>query len=547
MNEVKVTFSDGTEKTYSKGTTFEEIAKDYPGKYPYVGVKINNVIFSLADKVEQDCEVYFIDFLDPTGYKIYKSGLMFIFEVALKELFPEMEVHFMHSHPKGVYAEVHGEHILTNDDFRNIKSRMATIVSNNQRIKKYSLAKKDAIKYCKQYGYDEKAKNIQDFANKAVTYYVLNKWGNYYYSNMPSRTSAINLYDIKNLGNNKLVLILPDKYTEGRVPEFVNYQGIIESFRLTQEWLEKLNKKYISDINEDVANSVIKDFINVDEIKFNDEIRNIVTNVVKKPNIKFIMIAGPSSSGKTTTTRRLKTYLDCAGYHTIIISTDDYFVDRDKNPKDENGKPDFECLHAVDVNKLNKDVQNLLDGKEITLPVYDFVTGKGSESSYKVKLTDKTIILIEGLHSLNDDLIPVVDDKNKYKVYISPFIGVNIDRHNYISTTDLRLLRRIVRDNRTRGRKVEETMDYWQTVRKGEIENIFPYIHQADIVLNTALNYEIGVLEVYAAPLLLSVGIDSPYYEEARRLLGFIRQFSPIPSEYVSKDSILREFIGGGE
>lgn len=547
MNEVKVTFSDGTEKLYSKGTTFEEIAKDYPGKYPYVGVKINNVIFSLADKLEQDCEVHFIDFLDPTGYKIYKSGLMFIFEVSLKELFPELEVHFMHSHPKGVYAEVHGEHILTNEDFRNIKSRMATIVSNNQRIKKYSLAKKDAIKYCKQYGYDEKAKNIQDFANKAVTYYVLDKWGNYYYSNMPSRTSAINLYDIKNLGNNKLVLILPDKYTEGRVPEFVNYQGIIESFRLTQEWLEKLNKKYICDINEDVANSVIRDFINVDEIKFNDEIRNIVTNVVKKPNIKFVMIAGPSSSGKTTTTRRLKTYLDCAGYHTIIISTDDYFVDRDKNPKDENGKPDFECLHAVDVNKLNKDIQNLLDGKEITLPVYDFVTGKGSESSYKVKLTDKSIVLIEGLHSLNDDLIPIVDDKNKYKIYISPFIGVNIDRHNYISTTDLRLLRRIVRDNRTRGRKVEETMDYWQTVRKGEIENIFPYIHQADIVLNTALNYEIGVLEVYAVPLLLSVGIDSPYYEEARRLLGFIRQFCPIPSEYVSKDSILREFIGGGE
>ena len=196
---------------------------------------------------------------------------------------------------------------------------------------------------------------------------------------------------------------------------------------------------------------------------------------------------------------------------------------------------------------MNKDVQNLLDGKEITLPVYDFVTGKGSESSYKVKLTDKSIILIEGLHSLNDDLIPVVEDKNKYKIYISPFIGVNIDRHNYISTTDLRLLRRIVRDNRTRGRKVEETMDYWQTVRKGEIENIFPYIHQADVVLNTALNYEIGVLEVYAVPLLLSVGIDSPYYEEARRLLGFIRQFCPIPSEYVSKDSILREFIGGGE
>ena len=190
---------------------------------------------------------------------------------------------------------------------------------------------------------------------------------------------------------------------------------------------------------------------------------------------------------------------------------------------------------------------DLLSGKEVILPIYDFVTGKQKEGSQSVKMLDKSIILIEGLHSLNDDLLPSIDSKEKYKVYISPFIGINIDRHNYISTTDLRLIRRMVRDNRTRGRKVEDTMAYWQTVRKGEIENIFPYIHQADIVLNTALNYEIGVLEVYAAPLLLSVGIDSPYYEEARRLLGFLRQFCPIPSEYVSKDSILREFIGGGE
>ena len=547
MNEVKVRFSDGTEKLYNKGTTFEDIAKDYPGKYPYVGVKINNVIFSLADQVESDCEVNFIDFTDPTGYKIYKSGLMFIFEVALKELYPNLEVHYLHRHPKGVYGEIKGDYILTNEDFGKIKNRMSTIVSNNQRIRKYTLAKKDAIKYTSQFGYIEKAKNIQNFANKVITYYVLNKWANYYYSDMPSRTSAINIYGIKNLGNNKVVLMLPDVHSGGRVPEFVNYEGIIESFRGTQEWPDKLGKKYLCDVNDDISNSVIKDFINVNEIKFNDEIRNIVTNIVKKPSIKFVMIAGPSSSGKTTTTKRLKTYLDCAGYQTIVMSTDDYFVDRDKNPKDENGKPDFECLHAVDVNKLNKDVKDLLDGRDVTLPVYDFVTGKGSESSKTVKMAEKSIVLIEGLHSLNDDLIPVVESKNKYKIYISPFIGINIDRHNYISTTDLRLIRRIVRDNRTRGKKVEDTIDYWQTVRKGEVKNIFPYIHQADIVLNTALNYEIGVLEVYAAPLLLSVGIDSPYYEEARRLLGFLRQFSPIPSEYVSKDSILREFIGGGE
>ena len=547
MNEVNVRFSNGTVKTYKKGTSYEEISKDYPGKYPYVGVKVDNVIFSLGDKVEENVNVDFIDFTDPSGYKMYKCGLMFILEVSLKELYPNYEIYFLHSHPKGVYAEIKGERELTEEDIRKIKSKISTIIGNNQKIKKYNISKKDAIKYYLDHGYTEKAKNIQNFANKVVTFYVLNNYVNYFYSDMPFRTSSIELYDIKYLGNNKLVLLLPNKHTQGRVPEYVNYDGIINSFKFTQEWLDRIEKRYLCDVNEDISNSVIKDFINVNEIKFNDEIRNIVTQIVKKPNIKFIMIAGPSSSGKTTTTRRLKTYLDCAGYNTIVMSTDDYFVDRDKNPKDETGKPDFECLHAVDVNKLNNDIEKLLDGEEVTLPVYDFVTGKGSESSHKVKLKNKSIVLIEGLHSLNDDLVPTIDNKNKYKIYISPFIGINIDRHNYISTTDLRLLRRIVRDNRTRGRTVEDTMSYWDIVRQGEVKNIFPYIHQADIVLNTSLNYEIGVLEVYAAPLLLSVGIESPYYEEARRLLGFLKQFSPIPSEYVNKDSILREFIGGGE
>ena len=547
MSEVKVKFSDGTIKTYEKGTTYGQIAKDFPGKYPYVGVKVDNVIFSLEDKLEKDVSVEFIDFMDPTGYKMYKCGLMFILEVALKETIPNTEIHFLHSHPRGVYAEIVSDEELKEDDFRKIKNKMASIISGDEPIKKYNIEKKEAIKYYRDHNQEEKAENIENFANKVVTFYVLKGYVNYFYSDMPSKTSPIKLYDIKYLGNNKIVLLLPNKHTSGRVPEYVNYDGIISSFKLTQDWLDKLDKRYLCDVNNDISKSLIRDFINVNEIKFNDEIRNIVTQIVKKPNIKFIMIAGPSSSGKTTTTKRLKTYLDCAGYHTIVMSTDDYFVDRDKNPKDENGKPDFECLHAVDVEKLGNDVEDLLNGKEVTLPVYDFVTGKGSESSQKVKMDDKSIVLIEGLHSLNDDLVPMVDTKSKYKIYISPFIGINIDRHNYISTTDLRLLRRIVRDNRTRGRSVEETMSYWDVVRKGEVKNIFPYIHQADIVLNTSLNYEIGVLEVYAAPLLLSVGIDSPYYEEARRLLGFLKQFCPIPSEYVSKDSILREFIGGGE
>lgn len=545
MNEVKVRFNDGTVRTYTKGTTFEEISKEFPGKYPYVGVKVDNVIFSLDDQVEENVKVEFIDFLDPVGNKMYKSGLEFILEVALKELYKDFEIYYLHSHPKGVYAEIKGDRILTDDEVTNIKSKMSSIISNNERIKKYNVSKKDAIKYYKDHHYDEKSRNIQNFAENIVTFYVLDNYVNYFYNEMPNKTGVINLYDIKYLGNNKLVILLPTRLTDGRVPEYISYDGIIDSFNKSQTWLDLVNKRYLSDINDDISRSVIRDFMDVSEIKFNDDIREVVKKIKDKKGIKFVMIAGPSSSGKTTTTKRLKTYLDCQGYDAIAISTDDYFVDRDKTPKDENGKFDFECLHAVDVNKLNNDIKDLLDGEEISLPVYNFVTGLGSVSDKKVKLKKNSIILIEGLHSLNDDLLPIVDNKLKYKIYISPFIGVNIDRHNYISTTDLRLIRRIVRDNRTRGRTVDGIFESWKSVRQGEVKYIFPYIHQADIVLNTALNFEIGVLEVYAVPLLLSVKIDSPNYDEARRLMNFLKEFCPIPSEYVSKDSILREFIGG--
>ena len=545
MSDIIVTFKDGTQKTYHKGVTFDEVSKDYSGKYEYVGVKVNNVIFSLDDKIDDNVTVDFIDFMDPSGSKMYKCGVEFLLEVALKKTHPETDITFLHSHPKGVYAEIISDKILTDEEVSKVRRKMSEMVSSDLKIKRYNVTKKDAIKYYKDKGYYEKADNIQNFAENIVTFYILDNYVNYFYTEMPNKTSIMSSFGIKYLGNNKLVILLPNSMTYGRVPEYVKYDGIIKSFESTQNWLKALDKRYLNSINHDISLGTIKDFIDVSEIKFNDDIRQVVKNVLSDGRKKFVMIAGPSSSGKTTTTKRLKTYFDCCGYDTIIISTDDYFVDRSANPKDENGNYDFECLHAVNIERLNKDIKDLLDGKTVKLPEYDFVSGTSKTSQKEVKLTEKSIVLIEGLHSLNDDLVPVIESEQKYKVYISPFIGVNIDRHNYISTTDLRLIRRLVRDYKTRGKKVEDTIKYWQNVRGGEIKNIFPFVHQADIVLNTALNFEIGVLKVYAVPLLLSVGIDSEYYEEARRLINFLKEFCPIPSEYVSKDSILREFIGG--
>ena len=305
-----------------------------------------------------------------------------------------------------------------------------------------------------------------------------------------------------------------------------------------------MNTSYLSDMNDLVSLGKVKEFMDANELVFNESILNVANEIVSKREIKVVLIAGPSSSGKTTTTKRLSTLLKAKGFEPVSISTDDFFVDREETPKNGNGEFDFECLQAIDLELFNKTLISLLKGEEMDMPEYNFVAGKKEYNNHKVRLNKNSILLIEGLHCLNDDLVPYIKEENKFKIYLSPFIPLNIDRHNYISTLDMRLIRRIVRDNRTRGKKVDQTIQEWQVVRAGEEKYIFPYVHQADVIINTALSYEIGVLKIYAEPLLYSVNMDSPYYEEARRLLNSLKGFYPISSEYVKDDSILREFIG---
>ena len=362
---------------------------------------------------------------------------------------------------------------------------------------------------------------------------------------MPYSTSSINNYDIIYLGRNRLIFVIPTKNSNGILPEYVHYDNIINSFLTGKTWLDIQNMKYAESINNTIGSGKIKDFIKSCELVFNMNISKIANNIISNRNIKFVLIAGPSSSGKTTTTKRLASYFRAQGFDPVCISIDDFFLEREDSPKDENGNYDFECLTAIDLNLFNNTLKKLLDGEEVSLPTFNFVSGKKEYNENYAKLSDNSIVLIEGLHALNDELLPLIDNNLKYKIYLSPFIPLNIDRHNYISTVDLRLIRRIIRDNRTRNYKVNHTIKSWQSVRNGEEKYIFPFIHQANVIINTALAYELGVLKVYAEPLLRSVGVDSIYYEESRRLLNFLKMFYSIPGEYVDKDSILREFIGG--
>lgn len=543
MNEITITFPDGSKKKYPKGITYFEISKDKKRKKSILGVKVDNEINALDNKAMHDASIEFFDVKDLAGYKMYQSALKFIFEVSVKELFPESEIHFLHSVPKGILSEVLIPENFTNEEVKKIKGKMAEIISSKEIFQKYNLFKKDAYNYFMSIKEEEKAKNIQNISNEIVTLYKLKNCINYYYNFMPHDTGCITKYDLVYIGKNRIILVCPNIRT-GEVPDYVHYDNIIENFFEGKKWLRLMNTSFLSDMNDLVSHNKIKDFMDANELVFNESILKVANEIVSKREVKMILVAGPSSSGKTTTTKRLSTYLKAKGFDPLALSTDDFFVDRDETPKDEKGEFDFECLQAIDLELFNRTLVGLLKGEEQEIPEYNFVAGKKEFNHKMVKLNKNSIILIEGLHCLNDDLVPYIKDENKYKIYLSPFIPLNIDRHNYISTLDMRLIRRIVRDNKTRGRSVDQTIQEWQVVRAGEEKYIFPYIHQADVIINTALSYELGVLKIYAEPLLYSVNIHSPYYEEARRLLNSLKGFYPISSEYVKDDSILREFIG---
>ena len=543
MKNINVTVNKIT-KSYPHGTTYYEISRDFDNNdNKILAAKINNELVSLDLKCTHDCEVEFIDVNDQNGYKIYQAALKFIFSVAVKEVFPSAKIIFEHSVPKGILAKV-DKVLIEKIDVSKIKGKMASLVAEDLRIEKLNIYKKEAIKYYETHNEVEKAKNIYNKSFDIVNIYRLKNELNYFYSEMPYSTAAIDKFEIKYIGDNYFVLISPSVRTGGKIPEYVHYQNIIDSFFEGKEWLEKLHVPYLSDLNSLVTSGQIKDFIDACELTFNEKIHECAKTIMQNDEIKVVLIAGPSSSGKTTTTKRLSSYLKAQGFDPIQISTDDYFVDKLKTPKNEKGEFDFECLRAIKLEEFNSDLNDLINGKEICLPIYNFAEGKGIRSNKKIKLKDNSIILIEGLHCLNDDLTPHIDNRYKYKIYLSPFIPLNIDPHNYISTLDLRLIRRIIRDFRTRAMSVSATIESWQLVRDGEEKYIFPYIHQADVIINTALPYEINVLKVFAEPLLYSVTYESKYYEEARRIIEFLKRFYPITSEYVSSSSILREFIG---
>ncbi len=544
-NKINVNINNLFSLSEEPGIALGELAHDYKkvtGNV-VVGAKIDNVIVDFDTRLDSDTHIEFFDYTDQAGSKMYQAGLKFIMIIAVRELW-DKKVYFKYSIDKGIYAEFDKK--LSDRDIEELRIKMDEIISYDYPIKKCVTRRSDAIKYFVSTGEIEKAKNIASIPNSFVELYEINHSYNYFYTDMPISTGELGLFKLERIDKNAIALLYPRIDTHHKIPKFNYNEKIYNILGKFNKWAVEQNVTYAAGLNELVSSSKIQMFIKMNNIFINDALCMIAKDIAKKSKtVKLILIGGPSSSGKTTSAHRMRTYLKTYGVKPIVISADDYFKDRKDSPKDKNGNYDFECLEALDLELFNSQMNDLLAGKEVVLPTYNFLTGEKEYKRPPMKLESDNVLLIEGLHCLNEEMTKELPRDVKYKVFVCPFTPLGIDRHNHLSTTDMRLIRRIVRDNRVRGNTVEDTMKSWPKVKEGEEKYIFPYTDDVDAVLNTAYAYEVGVLRVFAEPLLYSVKMNSPYYEEARRLIGLLRNFFPISSEYVEDDNTLREFIGG--
>ena len=544
MEKVKVTYL-GKSYLYPRDITLEDISKDFQKNYSetIIMAEVNGRPCELNYKVTDDVTVDFFDLTSPTGNRVYESGLIFVLEKAcLNMLNSEIEVKY--SIDKGIYIKTYKK--ITKEDLDKVSREMKEIVKRDLPIQKNLVNRLEAIDYYKSTKNYDKVNVLKYSVNTNVNLYRLMDIYNYFFSYLPVSTGALKEFKLTYIDQNSFVLRYPNIYYLNKIPVYKHHDKLFNEFKKYDEWSEKLGIENVSSLNNKVTKGNVDDIVLLSENIQNNSLFKISETIYNNKKLKLILLAGPSSSGKTTTSKKLELFLKGFGLNPIAISIDNYFLDRDKTPILPDGSYDFESLNSINVELFNRNLKDLLDGKEVTLPVYNFITGKSELSDESIKLGEKEILIVEGLHALNEELTYSIDKKNKYKIYLCPLTVLSLDNHNRIRTTDNRLLRRIVRDNRTRGYSASDTLSSWGKVREGEEKYVFPFQDEADVIFNTSLIYELGVLKTYAEPLLYSVEESDPMYKEAVRLLNLLKNILPISNDYIPVDSIVREFIGGG-
>ncbi|MEI6285143.1 MAG: nucleoside kinase [Bacillota bacterium] len=547
MEKVRLTFPDGTVREYPKGISAQIVAEDYKWHfhYPIVAASINKRISSLNTVINEDVEFDLFDTGSDIGNTVYLRSVFFLLVMAVKQLYENSDVSIRNSIGKGYYCELSMGRRLTTGDFRNIEQKMRDLVALKLPIFSKAIDKKIAIEMFQVTRQYSKIKLLTQIELEEVRLYFCDDNYDYFYGSLVPNTEYLRLFSLEYYPPSGIVLLVPDKLQPDRLPEFVDQPNLAKVFHEAEQWGKILNCSYLSDLNEHIAKGQANEIIRVAEALHEKKLAQIADAILAKPEARVVLIAGPSSSGKTTFANRLKIQLQVNGLRPVPISLDDYFVDRECTPKDDKGEFDFEALEAIDLKLFNIHLTQLLSGEEVELPTFDFKLGRRVQSTRRIRLNEDQMLLIEGIHGLNDKLSVSVARKNKFKIYISALTQLSIDNHNRIPTTEARLIRRIVRDNKYRGNSALNTLKMWKSVRRGEERNIFPYQEDADVMFNSALIYELAVLRRYAIPLLGEIDKDEKQYYEAQRLLKFLSYFMPIIDESnIPPTSILREFIG---
>ncbi len=545
-NNINITINEN-EITLSEAKTLLEISKmvDTGAKAAIVAARVNNTIKELNYEINAPANINFIDLTDEDGMRIYRRSLYFIFIKAVNDLFPDRKAIVSHPMYNGVFCEINGETELTAEEVFLVEKKMQQIVAQALPFEKTVVPTKDAQQLYLQQGRTDKFEAIKHRQKKYVTFYKCGGYEDYYYGYMVPDTSYIKCFALKYYEGG-IVIQFPSKSNPEVLPPFKEQKKLFNIFIEHKKWARILGVGNVGMLNHIINEGGISELIRVNEALHEKKIAQIADNITNHEERKrIVLISGPSSSGKTTFANRLGVQLRVNGYTPRTISLDDYFVDRDRTPRDADGEFDFEALEAIDVEYFNIQLSQLLEGKEVEIPTFNFTTGSREKVGKKLRMHEEDILVIEGIHGLNDKLTESIAPKDKYKIYVSALTAMNIDEHNRIPSTDTRVIRRIVRDNQFRGCSALNTIKRWPSVRRGEEKNIFPYQENADIMFNSSLVYELCLLKSYAEPLLMQIGEDCEYYSEVKRLIEFLSYFVAIDCKDVPINSIVKEFIGG--
>ena len=537
---------DGVTGEYPDGMTYEEIADAYQDRYENTIALVleDGKIRELIKTVHKDCTLSFLTLKDSIGHKAYVRTAVMVLLRAAADVIPEANIKVEFAIGPGYYCDVRMEKKLTEDMVKQIRARMQELVDEKIPITKKTYSIDEAREIFKKQKMEDKGKLFRYKRSSFANVYCLDGYYDYYYGFMLPDTGYVKYFDLM-LYEKGLLLLLPGMDAPCMLEVFGPREKLFRTLRTASHWGEMMNIDSVGDLNDTICAGEMNDMILVQEALLERRIGEIAENIVKKGNVKFVLIAGPSSSGKTTFSHRLSIQLRTYGKIPHPIALDDYFVNRELTPRDENGDYNFECLEAIDVKQFNEDMERLLRGERVELPTFNFKTGKREYHGRYKQLGEEDILVIEGIHGLNPETTYSLPDESKFKIYISALTSLNLDEHNRIPTTDGRLLRRMVRDARTRGASARRTIEMWPSVRRGEENYIFPFQEEADEMFNSVLIYELSVLKQYAEPLLYSIEPVEPEYYEAKRLLKFLEYVQGIDSQNVPSNSICREFIGG--